>query len=483
MKKLTTSLTCLLLGLGVFLTGCDKFFPAPGMGNGPGKGKSVKLKDYSATPHLAKTTPEFRNIKLYSLFSSEDQLPLSPDYIFGGSADGAGFRRVHSGFALIVNNEDNWAVSRILFNASLKPMKGEYVLNSDGAQSRVCSATLATPEEHGFGPIFLTAGESGVESQTKMVDLFADEANASFPRMVEGFGRWNAENAVPLPLKAYNKTVVVIGDDDSGSSAGGQVAMYISDEVGNLNDGKVYVLRRKDLNDREMDMETGTEYAVEFVEVENAKYNTGDQNNLESASLNAIQFGRVEDIDYGKAQGDENIVYFNVTGQSGNADRSKYGRVYRINLDENNPLEGTMELLLDGDDRDGIAGAFQNPDNICVTENYVYVQEDPNGYGDETHDAYLYQYDIATGGLKVVMELRNTELAGSAYDTGGNRFGAWEYGAMIDVSDELGIDDTFILCVQPHTWRTDEFKGVDGGSLRPNENQGSQILVVKGLAR
>jgi hypothetical protein len=43
---------------------------------------------------------------------------------------------------------------------------------------------------------------------------------------------------------------------------------------------------------------------------------------------------------------------------------------------------------------------FQNPDNICVTKNYVYVQEDANGYGDETHDAYIYQYNMATKQLK-----------------------------------------------------------------------------------
>jgi hypothetical protein len=443
----------------------------------------IELRDHSVTPVLAKATSEFGDLEMFSLFSSEDKLIESPSFTFGGSADGAGLRKVSNGYLLIVNNEDNYAVSRIALDNTFAPFSGEYVLNSDGAGTRVCSATLATPEEHGFGPVFLTAGESGVDSQTKAVDLFASEDDASMPRPVEGFGRWNAENAVPLPLSAYDKTVIVIGDDDSGSIGGGQVAMYVSETVGDLDNGKVYVLRRTDENPLEMDIETGQTYPVEFVEVVDVKVNTGQQNNLESAALNALAFGRVEDVDYAKTEGDGNIVYFNVTGQDGNEDRSKYGRVYRIVLNEDNPLEGTLELILDGDDRSGIAGEFQNPDNICVTENYVYIQEDPNGYGDETHDAYIYQYDIASGDLKVVMELRNTELAGSDYDTGGNRFGAWEYGAMFDISDEIGIEDAFILCIQPHTWRRPEFRGVDGGSLRPNENQGSQIVVIKGLPR
>ena len=142
--------------------------------------------------------------------------------------------------------------------------------------------------------------------------------------------------------------------------------------------------------------------------------------------------------------------------------------------------------MLDGDDRNGVAGKFQNPDNICVTKNYVYIQEDSNGYGDETHDAYIYQYNMATKQLKVVFELdhRRTASDAATYNVGTvSKFGRWEYGAMIDVSEQLGIDDTFLLSVQPHTWRGDKYKGVDGGTKRPSENQASQIVLIKGLAR
>jgi len=142
-------------------------------------------------------------------------------------------------------------------------------------------------------------------------------------------------------------------------------------------------------------------------------------------------------------------------------------------------------LILDGDNREGKASMFQNPDNICVTENYIYVQEDPNGYGDETHDAYLYQYDIATGELKVAFELDH-DRNGTGEDVYGgrdSRFGAWEYGALLDISETVGMEDVFMLCVQPHTWKKDEFKGVDGGSVRPNEKQGSQVVVLQGLPR
>jgi hypothetical protein len=451
--------------------------------------KSVKLKNHSITPVLLNTKPEFSTIKLFSLFSSEDTFSETPGYVFAGSADGSGlFKNPDNTFTFLVNNEDNYAVSKIKLDKTFKPVAGEYVLNSNGAGTRLCSATLATPEIHGFGPLFLTAGESDNESQVHGITPYDTKANNSTPRPISGFGRWCAENAVPLSKNAFSgQTVVLLGDDDSGTY-GGQLVMYKS-TTGDLNNGKVYVIKRTDnvTNERSM-TENGT-YPVEFVEITNAKTNTGLQNNQAAQTANAIAFGRVEDIDYNKTAGKEREIYFNVTGQNNsgaNADnsRSKYGRVYKLVLDTNNPLSGQLTLVLDGDDRTGKAKEFQNPDNICVTKNYVYIQEDSNGYGDETHDAYIYQYNIATKELKVVFELDHKRTDPSnKFLSASSAKGSWEYGALIDVSETVGIPNTFMLSVQPHSWKKDAFKGVDGGSIRPNENQGSQILVIKGLAR
>ncbi|HKX86586.1 MAG TPA: hypothetical protein VJL37_07930 [Flavobacterium sp.] len=451
--------------------------------------KSVKLKNHSITPVLLNTKSEFSAIKLFSLFSSEDTFSETPGYVFAGSADGSGlFKNADGTFTFLVNNEDNYSVSKIKLDKTFKPVAGEYVLNSDGAGTRLCSATLATPETHGFGPLFLTAGESDNESLVHGITPYDTKANNSTPRPISGFGRWCAENAVPLSKNAFSgQTVVLLGDDDSGTY-GGQLVMYKS-TTGDLNNGKVYVIKRTDnvTNERTM-TENGT-YPVEFVEITNAKTNTGLQNNQAAQTANAIAFGRVEDIDYNKTAGKEREVYFNVTGQNNsgaNADnsRSKYGRVYKLVLDANNPLSGQLTLVLDGDDRTGKAKEFQNPDNICVTKNYVYIQEDSNGYGDETHDAYIYQYNIATKELKVVFELDHKRADPSnKFLSASSAKGSWEYGALIDISETVGIPDTFMLSVQPHSWKKDAFKGVDGGSIRPNENQGSQILVIKGLAR
>ncbi len=450
----------------------------------------VTLKNQSATPVLARSLVP--GVDIYSVISSDDALAGSPGFVFGGSADGAGFSRNTDGtFSMLVNHEDNYAVSRIRFDKDLKPISGDYVVNSTAGRYRLCSATLATQETHGFGPVFLTNGESSEESEILAVD---PSGPANTPRYLAALGRWNSEQSLPLPKIAYpNRTVIVIGDDDSGAE-GGQLAMYVSNTVGDLDNGNLYALARTDNNTRERDMVVGQTYPVQFRQIANQKTLTGRQLNLATVTVNAMRFARVEDVDYRKGSAaNSRELYFTVTGQNNtgvNADysRSKYGRVYRVKLDENSPLSGTLEVVLDGDDRTGPARLFQNPDNIYVGTNYVYAQEDDNGYGDEAHDAYIYQYNIASKEVRPVIEMdhRRTAADAAIYNAVGGRpagKAGWEYGAMLDVSTELGQENTFMLALQPHSWRGTKYQGVDGGTVRPNENQASMIVLVKGLPR
>lgn len=455
---------------------------------GPAPTTGAQLANRSVTPALIKNLAA--GARAFTLVSSDDTLSATASFIFGGSADGAGMIKNPDGtFTLLTNHEDNFAVSRLVLDKDMKPLRGDYIMTSNSGRWRLCSATMATPEEHGYGPLFFTVGESGIESQTHAVNPLGS-ANSNF--IVEAFGRWNAENAVPLPRATYpGRTIVLIGDDDSGTN-GGQMVMYRADREGDLNTGRVHVLARVDGNIRERDIRVGQPVAVEFKDIGSAIGRTGAQLEQAGVAVNMLQFGRVEDIDYRKGSAaNAREIYFNVTGQDNtgiNASygRSKYGRVYKLVLDANDPTKGTLEVILDGDDRSGPAREFQNPDNIYVGTNYLYTQEDPNGYGDETHDARIYQYNLTTRAFATVMELdhRRTAADAAKYNVGGaSRFGSWEFGAMIDVSDAIGVQDAFIVAIQPHTWRGDRYRGVDGGSLRPNENQASQLIVVTGLPR
>lgn len=468
----------------------------------------VMFQNNSWTPSLVTlNSTDFPGVSAYSLFGSRDTLSLSPGYRFGGSADGAGLLKNADGtYTLVVNHEDNFAVSRLTLDNTFKVIKGQYLLNSNAGMWRLCSATMATPEEHGFGPYFLTCGESGVESMTHYINPNGSpilDSTISAVTTLAGFGRWSAENAVPLPLATYpGQTVILIGDDDSGVD-GGQLAMFIGNSVGDINNGRLYVLRRVDQNQREKDIPAGSTVAVEFVEIPNYTSMTGAQiNNYSNVTLKSIKFNRVEDIDYRKGSpvaGRE--IYFNATGANNadTVDRTCWGRVYRLNLNANDPLHGTLELVINGDDKSA-SNPYRDlyqPDNICVTEDYVYVQEDPNGYSFASalpyvHDARIYQYDIQTGAYTTLLELDhhrhasdsavyNRNSGGTAYQNSG--IGSWEYGAMVDISKETGVKDAFFLCLQPHTWRYPEFSGVDGGTLRPTEKQGSQLITLTGVPR
>jgi hypothetical protein len=481
-KLLLTSSTLLSL---LALTSCEDH-RAPGS-------PEITVQNRSVTPVLAKFMPGVTGAKMYSLLSSDDVLEQSPKYVFGGSTDGAGiFQNPDGNYTILVNNEDNFAVSRITLDKSFKPVKGEYVLNSDGGTWRLCSATLATPLEHGFGPVFLTSGESGQESRTHALKVDADANQANISREMAGLGRWSAENALPLPKTAFpGKTIIMIGDDDSDVN-GGQLAMYMSNTVGDLDNGLLYMLKRTDGNQKEMDMTVGNSYPVEFAKIENHKTLTGAQINAKVNELKGMKFGRVEDVDYRKGGGaNGREVIFAVTGQDNsgvNADysRSKYGRIYKLTMDAADPTKGKLEVLLDGDDRTGIAKTFQDPDNVCVTANYVYIMEDPNGYGDEKHDGYVYQYNLNTKQLATVIEIdhRRTEADAAKYNVGGSsKLGSWESSGMIDVSDVTGRPNTFMLGIQAHTWRGEKYKGVDGGSVRKSEDQASQLILIEGLPR
>jgi hypothetical protein len=474
----------------------------------------VVLANHSVTPSLMFINRDIPNLEMYRLISSDDVMTQSPSFIFGGSADGIGLlKNADSTFTLVTNHEDNFSVSRVTLDKTFKPVKGEYIMNSNAGIWRLCSGTMATPKEHGFGPFFLTCGESGEESMTHAISPYANPINdtlvteASSYTLAKGLGRWSAENAVPLHKDAYpNKTVIIIGDDDSGV-AGGQVAMYVSN-VGDLQNGKLYILKLKSGEYRETKMKVnGVKHNFDFIQIPNHRSLTGAQLNAFSQTNNAVRFGRVEDVDYRKGSADAaREVYFTVTGQdwSGvNADtsRTKYGRVYRLMLDKNNMLTGTIECVMDGDDKSPSNGpaTFYDVDNIYVSNDYVYVQEDPNGYAPSgnpsRHDSRIYQYDIETKGFVTVTELNhrrgtsaypdsayyNRNSTGTAYQSSST--GSWEYGGLIDISDDVNIPNTFILAIQPHSWRGAKYKGVDGGTLRKSESQASALVVLKNLPR
>ena len=475
-----------IAALTTMSSGCNKwrdYFPQFGNND---KHAKVQLKDYSVTPSLVSMFPAFNQVQINTLISSDDVLEKSPDFIFGAQPDGAGLIKDpdSKGYILIDNHEILRSVSRVYLNEAFKPMRGEYIVDADGGQWRLCSATMATPEEHGFGPVFLTAGESGPDSRVHAINPYSPTFDKKrTDRVLPALGRQSMENAVPFPKDAFpGRTVIAIGEDDSN----GQVLLYISNEVGDLNNGKLYFLRRKDKNPVETDIEPGRKYDVEFVEVNNATTATGAEIAQQSMDMSAVQFARVEDLDYRKGGGNNSReLYFVATGVKDQIGKTKWGRLYRLNLDKNDPLKGKLEVLADGGVNPG--NDLINPDNLCVTENFVYIQEDGDSYYEEAnHDSYVWSYSISNGKYKPFLKMdhrRDNPEFNAKYNTvDNNRLGSWEFGAMYDISKTIGVPNTFLLNIHPHTWQEEKFKDADGTTVTGNM-EGGQVLILKNVPR
>ena len=418
---------------------------------------------------------QFTSANLSMIMTSQDILPTDSTFVYGGYMDGAALFPYGDGtYALINNLEVDYSIARIRLNSDLQALEGDYIVNSTAtAFTAMCSGSSITVEEHGFGPLYLSGGEWGGNAKgVYRINPFRSKEDRVEADRLPALGEWSTENAVVIGKDAYpGQTVVFMGDDDSNNSyPEAHFAMYVGSR-GDLNGGDLYVLKGKNPIETapgaggqlfEMGMSEGTDYDVEWVKVNER---TIDELNQEAIDLKAIGFQRIEDIDWQKGSASANRnVFFNATGRyrSNNPDLANrgttFGRVYKLQLNPDNPTaDAKLTVVVDGDKENGIGDGMHSPDNIMVTENYAYIQEDPNGYAslnsDITGYAKLWQYDITAGTLQEVMECDQTTASGLNI---GNTSSMWEITGLIDVTDIIGSSEsTFIGGAQVHGWRPD----------------------------
>ena len=447
----------------------------------------------SKTPNFLKVTSDFVGLKITPILSSEDIIPSTPDFVYGSMADGAGLLREADGpFAFISNIEADYSIARIKLDKNLKPTAGEYILNAAAtAETAQCSGSMISPEEHGFGPMYLSGGEWGGSSKGVFAtDPYKSADDAGTGRLLPALGQWSTENAVVIGKDAYpNQTVAFIGDDHSDNDVpSGQLGMYVGNR-GDLETGKLYGLKVTTAGiDYEVDMVEGTEYDAEFVELTETEISALD---AEAKSKGVMGFSRLEDIDWRRGSaGNQRELYFAVTGRNKSGLMGKgtfLGRIYKVVLNDTDPTGAAkITCVLDGDKVGGKADGFHSPDNILVTENYAYIQEDPNGYLDTSVNGFakLYQYNLNTGEIKTVLECDQNRAADMGY---GSNTRNWEITGMIDVTDIVSNGkNTFIVITQNHGWEpadgtsfTDPLANPDLG----NRKEGSVLHVITGLER
>ena len=500
MKKLLSFLLLsFILTSPIYFTSCEDGIDGINGADGA-DGQDLTTPDLiplteSTTPNLLAVDPAFSSITVTPILSSEDVLESTPNFVYGSMADGAGLLAESDGtFTLINNIEADYSIARIKLNSDLKPMHGEYILNAFAtAFTAQCSGSLVTQEEHGFGPVYLSGGEWGGSSKGVFAtNPYQSADNASNALMLPALGQWSTENAVVIGKDAYtDKTVVFIGDDHSDNSVpSGQLGMFVGNR-GDFNGGQLYGLK---VNSQgiinEVDMVEGTEYDVEFVELLETEITLLD---TEAKTKGVMGFSRLEDIDWRRGSAaNQRELYFAVTGRDKPdliGKGSRLGRIYKVVLNDSDPTGAAkITCILDGDLDGGIADGFHSPDNILVTENYAYIQEDPNGYTSLNSDisgfAKLYQYNLATGELKTVLECDQTSAATQGYGTTDRM---WEITGMIDVTDIVNNgENTFMLITQNHGWEPADGSAFTDVSANPSidsRKEGSVLHVITGLER
>lgn len=453
------------------------------------------------------------NLKM--VLSSADILPEDPSFVYGSYMDGAALYPNGDGtFAFINNLESDYSIARINMTADLEPIDGDYIVNATAtAFTAQCSGSAITVEEHGFGPLYLSGGEWGGNAKgVYQVNPFRGAENRVEATRLPALGEWSTENAVAIGKDAFpGKTVVFMGDDDSNNTyPESHFAMYVGG-LGDLSTGDLYVLRGKNPVETakgeggqlfEMGMAEGTTYDVEWVPVTERTLAELNQEGIDSL---AIGFQRIEDIDWRRGSAEANReVYFNATGRyrSDNPDLANrgttFGRVYKLTLNPEDPTgDAVIEVVVDGDLEGGKGDGMHSPDNILVTENYAYIQEDPNGYADLNPEingfAKLWQLNLNTGDLKEVLECDQTAAAALGYGTTER---AWEITGLIDVTDIIGASEpTFLGGAQVHGWnfsttpetavRADGQKFFDATAISEDISrlEGSFLFKITGLPR
>jgi hypothetical protein len=213
---------------------------------------------------------------------------------------------------------------------------------------------------------------------------------------------------------------------------------------------------------------------------------------------NVFQFVRVEDLAYDKRPGMQNVVYVVDSGRGtagvSQAGRSTNGRVWRMELDPDNPKKvDSLSVFVEGDDQPvKTLDEVHQPDNIETTETGLLLTEDPGSsqqfiladQGLPNATTARLWYVPFSGTPEVVVRVdQSADGEGTDVDArpDGN-WGAWETSGIVDASAVFGRG-AFLIDVQAHTLWVERAPGDDNnGDGQPDftyKREGGQLALIR----
>jgi hypothetical protein len=326
--------------------------------------------------------------------------------------------------------------------------------------------------------------------------------------VIPGMGRMNHENTVIVP--AWENTTVALTGDDTFNAPSSQLYLYraATPEALVADGGGLFAFRVTGTQGVPLadptdafngandygDIVVGNDWQGEFIPVPDAIADGTDpgvpavapQAALErwSNQNNVFQFIRVEDIAYDK--NDPNVVYFADTGErrarpdadpsdldplDGRLDRAPSsfngpypnGRIFRIELDPDDPLEVVSFSILLNNDPGGLGNAavMHQPDNIDTSANSLMVQEDSA----QAPFPRIWRYDFATQTWSVVASVNDQD---------------WESSGIVNASDAFG-PGAWLVTVQAHDIFVAQSAPlpVPPGGTTIDKREGGQLLLIR----
>jgi hypothetical protein len=450
------------------------------------------------------------------------------------------------------NDFDNTQVSQLSLNPETAGIiQASMAITSGENYQRFCSNYLATRAEGFSRPTLFTNEEAqdwvfrsglawekpiapGTPGAEQAGVVVAHDIRSGKSKTIYGMGRHNHENSVALP--GFDGVAVISGDDTfSTSPASSQLYLYTANGRDALWNDKgtlhAFVADDPSKNDyfdvQPGDVIEGTFLAVPKMIATGKKANgaeflssdfpgmaappssipDGPQWVLDqwgnaannSYGKDVFDFIRIEDTAYDKRPGKSNIVYLADSGRgtAGPANpltTSTNGRIWKLELDPSNPLEGKLSILVQGDDNPvKTPGEIHQPDNMETTANgSLLIQEDPGSsqqfplptVDPNATTARIWRVPLGGGSPEVVAKVDQSADEGptDVDPSGPGALGAWESSGVVDVSEIFG-PGMFLVDVQAGTLWIEMANGPDvvapAGPDWTFKRSGGQLLLMK----
>jgi hypothetical protein len=345
--------------------------------------------------------------------------------------------------------------------------------NTTPAMGRFCSGFLA---DRGVGfdqPIWLSGEEvqpnaagisASFDPRGSMAFAIFDHQAHALPKL----GRFSRENV--LVMRETGQRTIIITQEDGSRMPDNQLYMYVGQKDrrpgagvlsrNGLDNGKLYTFVSTIPGvTSEATFKAGT-ISGEWVELPDAEHLSAADLEAAAQRSGAFAFVKIEDGSFSAKRNSE--FYFVTTGDSIDPAINRYGRLYSLRLDQEDPLgAAALHIVYNADSVIADGGDIAiSPDNVAVNRNHLMVCEDGHDssrpiLAQKGREGRIWRFDLMGGSWLDRIDPSSATPVAELNPPGRDGVtmgpGIWETSGIIDTSRSLrGGRETWLVVVQAH---------------------------------